>query len=689
VAENLNPVQVHLRIDGQAFEEVELEVHVDGGENALVLPVAQGSFSVPVDVAANATRFTITAKDGDPSERSAAIAVRTSDLGIDLASLVFWDISRGEWDRLFQDRRCISARASKILPWRPVIADLLAEQRFNRRLLGAMLGGVHQKVLNLPTPLRFPGLRTPICVGEVQVFRRTCCCTRRWYPAEPVIPPYLDDFVPGLGPDGPDPAPWQWQDAVLTNATIDHAKMSRSTDLDAALNGDVFPNEILPTNLVPNDLVPTARPRLYRWCYCGAGVPVATGHVRDGGVIHICWRETRRTPRFNCQDEYAFVIRQTIGTEIVTIYDGPAAGQWFARLDDIQLDSYAQNAVSCIDDDFPANPGTPFVILQDIGATPSYKLQTPMPISSSSVPAPAPDDGLLNVGPAYALGGDLHLRYHFSKSMRAQGATYFRIQVADAANDGTASSAWQTINVASWNTWRTTNTGATPGNRSLQVPDQTDMFHIPYQDEAPLAPNEEWQAGQFHAVVPTATRRNGWLLLRIQVFNNAGNLLDPTVAGFTYRRWNTETNTLPVTFNGLTHLLRIENRPVVADIVDITGPGAEGGDCKFFTASPGDQIAVQYRAYHPQPGTPSFMHSRYLEVRRGISGTVVKTDTSTIEVGETVPHAWSLPVTDLLGDETRCSFSVRLVVSAKVHNGFGQLAQLNNSDFAAFAVLST
>jgi hypothetical protein len=88
-----------------------------------------------------------------------------------------------------------------------------------------------------------------------------------------------------------------------------------------------------------------ARP--YLWCTCGAGTKVGQGFVGEDGAIHVCWREPLRFHTSNCHDEYSFVIKQNIGGSTVTIYDGPAAGQWFEMGDDIDLTTFHPAAIGC------------------------------------------------------------------------------------------------------------------------------------------------------------------------------------------------------------------------------------------------------------------------------------------------------------------------------------------------------
>lgn len=121
------------------------------------------------------------------------------------------------------------------------------------------------------------------------------------------------------------------------------------------------------------------------------------------------------------------------------------------------------------------------------------------------------------------------------------------------------------------------------------------------------------------------------------------------------------------------------------EIHDITGPGAAAGDCKFFEGSSSEKVAIEFVAFHPQPGTPSFMLSYTLHIRRGISGSDAYTETSSTERGESGSFDRERTIGALLDHEDKCSFAVTLDVRAKIHNGFTRLRSLDAHDIAAFA----
>jgi hypothetical protein len=353
------------------------------------------------------------------------------------------------------------------------------------------------------------------------------------------------------------------------------------------------------------------------------------------------------------------------------------------------------------------------VVLEDIGATPSHLLATPLQTSFQSVALPLYNSGLLNpvVNPADAigqllnrnLGGGVALQYHFTESMRPSGAIFFRIQVAKAGGSGNPVGAWTVLAPMTWSTWKL-NT-ATPGSIALgphSVGAESNLSKIPYDTGDPLGANEEWQDGQYHGVIPTTDLDDGRYLVMIEVFNAAGTRLKPatapaaeagTVAPFTFRRWNVPASTVAVPFAALTHMMWWDNRKAVADIIDIRLDGTASSDqCQFLEGGPGATVEIGYRAYHPQPGTPSFLHFHSLIITRGLNGPSWQVaNPPGAEVGEGGPPHASIAKTlaDLLGDEPpgqqKCAFAVNLHSHVKTTNGAGTLTNLNAGETAAFA----
>jgi hypothetical protein len=228
-----------------------------------------------------------------------------------------------------------------------------------------------------------------------------------------------------------------------------------------------------------------------------------------------------------------------------------------------------------------------------------------------------------------------------------------------------------------------------PGAHALgpqTVGAESDLFHIPFETGTPLGAQEEWQDGQYHADLATTQRAAGRYLIRIQVFDAAGNQMDPAGGSFSFRRWNTPTTTIPVAHEALTHGIVTDNRPVHGDIVDVVGPGAGAGDCKFFVGPGSSSVGIDFAATHPAPGNTDFLKSWSLSVRRGINGDEVAgpiTSTSERPSGG-VPQSFTIE--DLLEGEPKCSFTANLHVHARIHNGVQPITAYDRHDQASFAV---
>ena len=712
MATNENPRGFRLVLDGfkPGEDPIKLAAHAldENGKPIETVQVGDDlSVKLSDRVLAKASRLLIGPAEASPDDRRAFYALP----GDEIKKL----IGAGElaiggrlWHPWFPIRRCVSGTVRRCLPFLDVIDGLLVEHALTA------IPRVQKLIANRPL-VRWPWHRcAPICFGTVEVYRRICCCT----PIDIYEPPFdLGDFPIEVNPDfpppppedpwgpigprpGPDPAPFELQNLVLTRGALDQRKvqlMRAQTQLPA-LSAEQRREFIV-------------RHPIF-WCHCGTPQKVAQGFVQDGGAFSICWREPLRLLLPHCSEEFAYIVKQPIGGQLVTIYDGVAANQWFNASDQPTLTSYHWRAIACRESDVPGDGA--FVVLEDIGTTPSYQLATPNQDSYQSVANPAYNSGLLNptANPADAqgqllnrnLGGNVALQYHFTESMRAAGAIYYRIQIAAVNSNGDPNGSWTPLAAPTWATWKL-NT-ATPGSIALgphSAGTESNLAKIPYDAGAPLSPNEEWQEGQYHGVIPTSDFANGRYLVMLEVFNAAGTRLKPatapgseagTVAPFTFRRWNVPASTDPVPFAALTHLLWWDNRPAVADIVNIQLNGAASSDqCQFLEGDLNATVAIGYRAYHPQPGTPSFLYRHSLVITRGLNGPAWQVaNPGSAEVGEppSGPHASQAKTLGaLLGDEPpghqKCAFAARLSAHVKTTNGAGPLIALDRAETAAFA----
>jgi hypothetical protein len=679
-----------------------------GGVIETVSVDEEGSFPVTGAFGEKAARVLIGPADASADARRTFYALPADEFRSLVKAGTEIAIAGRVWQRWFFFRRCVSGTVRRCFPFGFVIDDLIVSRRLDA--LAAV-----RRVAGLRPLAPFPFVRcSPVCFGTVEVYRRVCCCTPPpWFEPPLRIPEFPPDFpFPPVGPvdpfgpigppgpwPGPDPAPLDLQQLVLTEGAIDEGKIAR---LHAAEMPASLPAELRQAFYLRHPFL---------WCHCGVPVKVGQGFVQDGGAFSVCWRAPIILPAPNCREEFAYIVKQPIGGVMVTIYNGVAANQWFPASQQPTLTSYHPFAVGCRHTDVPGDGA--FVVLQDIGATPSHQLAKPPQTSFESVGSLLYNSGLLNPVANAAdaagqllnrnLGGRVALRYHFTESMRPAGAIFYRISVARASASGTPIGPWTPLPAPTWKTWKlgTASEGTIPLGPH-PAGGETGLSKIPYDTGDPLGPNEEWQDGQFHGVIDTTNLPNGRHLVMIEVFNAAGARLKPaaapsteagTVAPFTFRRWDSPASTVPVSFAGLTHMFWWDNRPAVARIADIRLNGATSSEqCQFLEASAGAVVQIGYRAYHPQPGTPSFLHRHSLRIRRGLGGPSWQVaNLPPDEVGETGPPHTSVPRTlgDLLGDRPaghqKCAFAVNLHAHVKTTNGAGTLTNLDAHDTAAFA----
>jgi hypothetical protein len=630
------------------------------------------------------------------------------------------EIAKSDWAEWLHLRYCVNGSVSHCYPYPWYLNELYLQSALESVTLSASrdLAGsssvsssslFESSLLEQIVPRSiYPYIRyrcEVVCDGVVEVYRRTCCC-RPWIIADP----RLGDLLERLGrlvaetpiirkPPLPDPPPFR-ELSFIKEGALDETVLSARRDMQAIKS---LPRAEQAAYII-------ARP--YLWCTCGAVHLIAKGLIRPDGKFHICWTEGLRLFLPWCHDEYAYKVKQVIGGNLVTIYNGVAANRWFSYGDFAKLFSYDPNAQGCRHNDFPGDGA--FALLQDIGLTGSFNLKTPDADGAYSVANPVYNDGLCYPAANSAAakgqwkdvnwGGGLLLRYAFSEDMKGIGARYYRISVcaANINGDPTGSRTYLFDSVA-WKKYVIVGTDINVESVALgpvpPVGGQSNLFTIPYDADA------DWLSGQYHATLDTTTFANGRFLLTLEVFDAAGTQLRPTgtpdsggttQAGFTFRRWYQETGpTADVPFAALTHMLWWDNRPMAAQIVDLRVSGNPNtSECQFLEASPGTLFSAGYRAYHPNEMF-QWYHNMYW--RRGLGGPWgnlvlgnLPAGSNYNNVGQVGPPGESGTDTfaNMLGSSavgTKCSFSVNLNAYSKTFNGIGRLG-LDAHDQAAFAL---
>jgi hypothetical protein len=118
-------------------------------------------------------------------------------------------------------------------------------------------------------------------------------------------------------------------------------------------------------------------------CICSTA-KLGDASLQADGSFQFCFD---RFPIFllNCYKSYLYKVYQNQGAVSVCIYDGQAAGQYFAADDFANLSTLSSSACGTQ----PPIPGTDFVALQQIGATSTHYLH-----SNYGVPIPPAGPGL-------------------------------------------------------------------------------------------------------------------------------------------------------------------------------------------------------------------------------------------------------------------------------------------------------
>ena len=684
-----------------------------------------GQVRVPAEALKEAASFALIPADADPKELEGVETVpfHRHQLEAAVAGSAVLEVGRHQWLRLIPFRRCIGGTVEhcRFWPWlRQLTNERVARSISLRQARSTRL----QEAVSLRNDLAIeaqliePVLPAwfacrPVCDGIVEVYRRRCCCHPIiiYDPRIPEIVNWLDDIVTRLPPvlpprPQPDPAPdFFIETPFMKDGTVDQIAINAEADLEAL------------QTLPPAEVAEYLQARPYLWCFCTQQTKVAQGFVQPEGTFNICWYEPLTLIPINCHYEYAFVVKQLIDDQTVTIYNGVAAGQWFELGDEINLVSYHPGAVIC--DPGGGNIGTASVILDAIGVTSSTDLQTPFQTSRASVTPPSGQDGLQDpatplpvpLPPAlppvqydnYGWGGSLAHRYQFGPGLEPI-ATYYRVSWRQANFLGNPTGAEKSFNAPLTWEWRRLRTDGTIKREQVPlgpVAGTNDLYLIPYESlfTGSLLPGESglWYFLQHHAHLDSTDEAEGRWLVTLELFDGGQNLIKPNAAPggepgiaqpFSYQRWDPAdlSQSIEVPFGALTHLLWWDNRPTTAKIHNLSVGGSPTSDvCLFLSGPSNTELRVNYTAMHPEN---RFQLRHWMSWTRGISGgsgTFVPTNSGNPAPGLSPPQDYGT----LLGAETKCAFSLNLHVEAKITNGYGTMSAYNSSDAAAFALEAT
>lgn len=701
---------------------------------------SDGGFSIPADVLKRAQRVVLGAADDKGGiQPDASVSYRASEFSGQIKGRTL-ALAEGIWSRFLRHWVCTSGSVQVCWrrPWwyDAIITTAITPVR-TRALTSNLLAALPSSRVtpSLNDLIYWPYRCAPVCLGTVEVYRRTCCCwpiviedTRitdlirdlEIYVEQLPKPPKLKIPPPPSPPLG---------DPLLTP----FFKGGGLNELAINATNDLHMLSSLPADQAAQYIQSRAY-LLHRLCSCSRPSKVGSGTIQSDGTFSICWLEPWRLLLPNCYEQYAYVVRQTIGGSTTTIYDGLVAGAWFAAGDQPVLTSYNGNAFSC--NETGSGSDDAYVLLNLIGDTESHELITPTSTGWDRVAAPGPTSGLLfpNIGPNNShlrnLGGRFELTFTFSLGMRSIGARYYRVSIckADASGNPTGPRyyygdglVWQKY-LGPANIELVTLGPTTQGGESH-------LYDIPYSDEPWIG------AVRYHALINTLSNTADMNLnapgavdldspadnhlITLEVFDVSGKRLRPlgtpasgqpgaeTTAAFKFRRWfqpggSPGDDTAEVPFAALTHLFCWDNRLPVADITRLVMNGvASDEECQFMSGSGNSTFAIEYRAYVPDQ---RFQYSHGIGWLRGLNASAANGGVGTLQTPLSPANVGKPPTLPVIsGSNTfehmltrldppnpptvlnRCSFAVTLTTYAKTTNG-EDLSYPYGQETAAFAL---
>ncbi|MCA0454117.1 MAG: hypothetical protein LCI00_09110 [Chloroflexi bacterium] len=690
-----------------------------------------GSFALSADVLKRAHRIVLgtMADDAEAIHHDSAVVFRPAQFAQQLADDGVLSISRNWWERWYWYTYCVSGhvRHCRRRPWwfnelhYKVTQSALETSPLSQSEMFSFEVATPRNssyVNSLSELIYWPFRCDTICYGTVEVYRRTCCC-EPWIIDDPRLPDLIRDLerivevipqvVPGKIPQPPPPPPEFDKMPYFKGGSLDELSVFAVRDLQVLRN--------LPQSAIAEYI--NAREYLLCRFSCSKPRKVATGDINPDGTFNICWSEFPRRIRPNCDDRYAYVVKQTIGGTTTTVYDGVAANIWFSADADADLVSYSPKAFSCSDTGHP--DGQAYVYLDLVGGTEAWQLNTPASAGWDRVALPGGNSGLLfpaGDGNGVAdrnLGGTVLLTFNFSEGMKqaAVGAKYYRVSISEAnANGEPTGSRSYYQNGLSWQKAVMTSSGLDIVPEVLgpfTVNGVSNLYTIPYDS------NADWTGGgRYHAAINTNDFADKQHLITLEVFDTNAARLRPTGTAptgepgteiakpFKFRRWfqaggSPGDDTVEVPFGAMTHLFWWDNGAPYAKIDALVRNGVVFNyECLFFEGSANSTFGIQYHAYVPNP---MFQYHHTIGWGRGLysvyGGTGTLLAASNANVGYPDPPAPGgfsptntfAEMLDTASDPGRnkCSFVVNLTTYAKTTNG-DDLSYPYATSGAAFAL---
>lgn len=598
-------------------------------------------------------------------------------------------------------------------------------------------------------PIVFPERCEPLCNAIVEVWEYITCC---WPFVIVDVPKLIANLAAFLAanpimfpvPPPPDPGPLDASLVSKVDAAFGAGNISQSFVPSTALAVHLETLRSLSTK----DAVAyfEANPILWpHWCV-GSSSQLGETVLNPGGSFSYCYRYF---PFFrpNCRTSYFYKVKQLINGSWTYVYNGAAANQYFSA--DEVANLYTWTGQTCFQ---PPPLGNDYIALQAIGSTNTWDLNSNWNGAAAGIDKTQTGDtqmatliqdaGLVaGSGAPWATTLELLLNYDPALQSASPSPYYYRLTMVQADASGGPMAGATPLTLMTPLSWAYFDTATNPVSIASQplgpvtVNGNQGLYQIPYFGGA----NPAWLGNQFHQTVDTTTLANviaggpgtgnGQFLVILEVFDSGGNRLVPAISTptatdtkgtFNYIRLLDSTTTANVPFNSLTHVIWVDNRPVVGAFdFFMTSSGVQ--ICQFYKERADTPFYVGFQAYHavmcdaapsPQPAN-SFMSSfdlTWQEGLNGTSGTLASGDDTNWGIGCVVSAAngistatppvavppFNVPTVtfgEMLGTDpvthkalTTCSFALTLGVYPKHTNGSGTIWGYESIKTAAVAL---
>lgn len=632
-------------------------------------------------------------------------------------------LPRDRWTWLLSEIVCVSGSVRKCRPWWhdliAVPATMLSQRSFTQRSLVQQLTPMQGFA-----ELLFPRWCVPLCDGIVEVWERKCCCHHPYIDIDHLLD-RLRDLLREVPididwPVPPEPEPWG---PVLDNIgrvalnpqplppkALDVARLTARNVLAAKTfdPGKTYVSDRIYEDYKALSAMPRtgaaayleARPYLYAYfCHCTMK-KVGQVAIQPDGEFDFCYwrpRQFHHHHHHHCHTTYAYRVKQLINGIWTIVYNGVAGQDYYGQGERAEIRTTSPKARPCSAGPKPPHEGdgTPFVILQNVTGQFTNHFNFPAQTDVSQVGAIGASTGLYDFG-----GSDdcpwaqtLHLRL-WSSPLLKDMVVYYRMKVAKVNAAGQPVGGFQTLkNAVTWQrydgTSKTTTSLAVPAS---DVGGEDGLYKFPYEGDG-----MNWFWVDYHQSwdttildpdggAPAEAVLDGHFMLVLEVFGAGGVRIKPNGAtgpgagrAFQFRRWTDPDDTANVPFADCAHIFRVNNEPVVGDIVDLRKDGvANNAECQFMSGNANSEFSIGFRAYHTKgvttgggPGdTNSFLRAYGISWQRGLNGPSQGLESGTTDQGELViEQSNAATFGSMLGPHTRCTFSVDLNVYGKHHNG--------------------